>query len=414
MTSSSSRAAHIKLALSAVGLVALAGGFWYSQRFPPPSRTVTSSRVSTATTAVAAAISGHRDVYLPPIPREAAPAQVPIPEPISRSDLPEASAPPLEDMIEGALPAVVMIQTPKSRGSGFFIKPDLIATNAHVVAGFLFAAITTRDGARLTGKVGQLSDQYDIALVEVPRLGPTDAQLPLGDSASLRLGQGIVALGWAQSLTQSTVTRGIVTGLRQDGDRSLLQTDAVPNPGDSGGPLLDRHGQVVGITTARGDSGVSGYAVAIDDVKPFVAKMTRTIMTVPLDSRVVAAVPQRRESDADSRRAVGLQRYSDALNAVARSAAELDSMWSRYKAACKIAVPPGQVREWFGLYDVGSPLHQTPPACADILTSLEQRAREISAAMALAAEGARHADVYAGAQRAMRAKYRLDYPGWDQ
>jgi hypothetical protein len=206
-----------------------------------------------------------------------------------------------------------------------------------------------------------------------------------------------------------------VTGLRQDGDRILLQTDAVPNPGDSGGPLLDRLGHVVGITTARADAGTSGYAVAIDDVKPFVAKMNQNIMTVPLDPRAVAAVPQRRESDADSRRAVGLQRYADALNSVARSALELDVMWSRYKSACQItAVPPGQTREWFGLYDSQSPLHHTPPWCADILAAVEQRAREISGAMAQAAEAARQADVYPGARRAVRAKYRLDYTGWDQ
>jgi hypothetical protein len=313
------------------------------------------------------------------------------------------------------MPAIVMIETPKTRGSGFFVKPDLIVTNAHVISGFLFAAITTRDGAKLTGKVGQLSDQFDIALLQVPRLGPTDAQLALGVSANLRLGQGIVALGWAQSLTQSTVTRGIVTGLRRDGDRNLLQTDAVPNPGDSGGPLLDRQGEVVGVTTFRSENGTSGYAVTIDDVKPFVAKMNQNIMTVAIDSRGAAAVPVARESDADARRAIGLQRYSDALGAVGRSAADLDSTWNRYKSACRITtVPPGQSHEWFGLYDSRSPLHQTQPWCADVLSEIERKAREISATMASAAEAARQADVYPGPLRTLRAKFRLDYSGWER
>ena len=404
------------MALTAVALVALAGGFWYSQI----TRTAASSRTGSAPTPVAAT-AGHVDVQLPTIelsreiPPGPVPAEVAAAEPMSRTDLPEASAPPLEDMIERAMPAVVMIQTPKSRGSGFFVKPDLVVTNAHVVSGFLSAAITTRDGSRLTGKVGQLSDQYDIALIQVPRLGPTDALLPLGDSSGLRLGQGIVALGWAQSLTQSTVTRGIVTGLRRDGDRNLLQTDAVPNPGDSGGPLLDRRGDVVGITTARGESGTSGYAVPIDDVKPFVAKMNQNITTVPLDPRVTAAVPTPRESEADTRRMVGLQRYTDALTALERSAGDLDSMWSRYKAACRITtVPPGHSHEWFGLYDSGSPLHQTPPWCADTLAEIERRAGEINTTMASAAESARQADVYPGPLRALRATHRLDYSGWDR
>src|SRR5262249_48890553 len=152
---------------------------------------------------------------------------------------------PLEDMIERAMPSVVMIQTPKSRGSGFFVRPNLVATNAHVVTGFQVVMVTTHDGTTIRGRVGELSEQYDLALIRLVQPGSTDAPLPLGNSATLRLGQGIVALGWAQSLTQSTVTRGIVTGLRHDGHRSLVQTDAVPNPGDSGGPLLDRRGDVV-------------------------------------------------------------------------------------------------------------------------------------------------------------------------
>src|SRR5262252_2242499 len=280
MSSSDARIVRIKLALAMVALIALAVAFWYSERLQPAGRTTTSHPKRSV-----AEDTAPLDVRLQPIERPSEPVSEPVPitEAISRADLPEASAPPLEDMIERAMPAVVMIQTPKSRGSGFFIKSDVVVTNAHVLSGFPSATITMRDGAQLTGKVGQLSNQFDIALIQVPGQVPADGQLPLGASSTLRLGQGIVALGWAQSLTQSTVTRGIVTGLRHDGDRYLLQTDAVPNPGDSGGPLLDRRGVVVGVTTARGQSGTSGYAVPIDDVKPFVARVNQNIMMVPVD-----------------------------------------------------------------------------------------------------------------------------------
>jgi len=399
MSSSDARIVRIKLALTAVALVALGVAFWYSQHFQPAARTTTSHRMRSV-----ADNTAKLDVRLQPIERPSEPVSEPVPitEAISRADLPEASAPPLEDMIERAMPAVVMIQTPKSRGSGFFIKSDVIVTNAHVLSGFLSATITLRDGAQLTGRVGQLSNQFDIALIQVPGQVPADAQLPLGGSATLRLGQGIVALGWAQSLTQSTVTRGIVTGLRHDGDRYLLQTDAVPNPGDSGGPLLDRRGAVVGVTTARGQSGTSGYAVAIDDVKPFVEKMNQSAITAPF------------ESEADTRRTTGLQRYADALDSVEHSAAELDSIWSHYKSACHITtIPPGQTREWFGLYDARSPLHQTLPWCADTLAQIERRAHDIGTMMASAAEAARQADVYPGTLRGLRTKHRLDYSGWD-
>src|SRR6185369_6081793 len=97
-----------------------------------------------------------------------------------------------------------------------FVKPDLIATNAHVVAGFLTPAVTTQSGKKLSGRVTELLEQYDLALIQISADGSTVPPLPLGRSADLRLGQGIVALGWAHTLIQSTVARGIVTGLRRD------------------------------------------------------------------------------------------------------------------------------------------------------------------------------------------------------
>jgi S1-C subfamily serine protease len=307
-----------------------------------------------------------------------------------------------------------MIETPKSRGSGFFVKPDLIVTNAHVIAGFLFPTVTTHSGTKLNGRVAQLSDQYDLALVQVLRMGPTDAQLKLGQSSGLRLGQGIVALGWAQSLTQSTVTRGIVTGLRKDGDRLLVQTDATPNPGDSGGPLLDRRGEVIGVTTLRADNGSAGYAVAVDDLAPLVDRVTSNVFTVPVNSAALA-VPAARQSDSELRRSVGLQRYSGTVAAVARNVASLDAAWGRYRTSCRInTASPGQTHEWFQLYDPLSDIHRTTTRCADLLRDLERQAVSINASMAAAAEAARQAGVYPGSLREIRNRYRLDYPGWDR
>src|SRR5262249_6031688 len=153
--------------------------------------------------------------------------------------------------------------------------------------------------------------------------------------------------------------------------------------------LLDRRGDVVGITTARGESGMSGYAVPIDDVKPFVEKVNQ--------GPVPDTEPPASESDADVRRTAGLHRYSETLSAVERAAANLDSTWTHYKSACQITtVPPGLSHEWFGLYDSRSPLHQTQPRCAETLVEIEHRAQEIGATMASAAEAARQADVYPG------------------
>jgi S1-C subfamily serine protease len=321
---------------------------------------------------------------------------------------------PLESIIEHAMPGVVLVQTEKTSGSGFLVRPDLVVTNAHVTAGYLFVTVTSQTGVKIQGRVAQFSDDYDIALILVGRVSPTDAQLPLGDSSALRLGQGIVALGWAQSLEQHTVTRGVITGLRQVGTRPMIQTDAAPHPGDSGGPVLDRTGQVVGITTIRIDSpsASGGLAVPIDDLKPFLERVSASVLTLPRNS-VSTIVP--RTPDPDVQRSTGLQRYAADVASIAARADTLDGAWTRYRVLCKVtSVPAGQTREWFALYDPASPLHRAPDSCPTMLNDLQRQADAIRAGMLAAGEIARHADVYPGSRRDIRRRYRLDFPDWDR
>ena len=318
------------------------------------------------------------------------------------------------------MPAVVMVETSTIRGSGFFAAPDLIVTNAHVLAGASSASITTRNGNRVEGKPVFVSEQHDLAFLQIPKQSALDVALPLGQSANVRLGQAVVALGWAHSMTQSTVTRGVVTGLRRDGERRLLQTDAVPNHGDSGGPLLDLRGNVIGITTFRADDGTAGFALAIDDAKPFFERVPpNSTAAVPAPAQVAPTPPPApattEPSESDARRTTGLQHYDETLTSIERSAAQLDSGWERYKMSCKItSVPGGQSHEWFTLYDPRSPLHNTATHCASALAEIEQRARAVNASMTDAAEIARQAGVYAGELRTLRARHHLDYAGWDR
>ena len=235
------------------------------------------ANVAAATSEPRASRRGLRDIVVLTPP--AADSPIERVAPVTRatsSDLPEPSAVPLEDLIEHALPSVVLVESTKTRGSGFFVRSGLLVTNAHVIGGAASVTVTMQNGTKVTAGVVNSSNDLDLALLATPT-GATDLHLPLGASSSVRLGQGIVALGWAQDLTQSTVTRGIVTGLRRDGAQRLVQTDAVPNHGDSGGPVLDRYGAVVGVTTFRADVAgtTSGFAVAIDDVKAFIASAGR-------------------------------------------------------------------------------------------------------------------------------------------
>lgn len=311
-----------------------------------------------------------------------------------------------------------MVEAPGSRGSGFFAAPDLIVTNAHVLAGAQTASITTRNGSHVEGKAVIVSEQRDLALLQIPQQSAMAVALPLGRSANVRLGQGVIALGWAQGLTQSTVTRGVVTGLRQDGERLLLQTDAVPNAGDSGGPLLDLRGNVIGITSARRDNGTAGFALAIDEARPFFERVPPNTAAAPASAQVTAtpaAPASSGPSVSDARRTIGLQHYDDALVSIEMSATQLDANWGDYRKSCHItSVPAGQSHEWFALFDPRSPLHSTGTNCADYLAQIEQRVRAVNASMTAAAEIGRESGLYAGELRTLRARHHLDYAGWDR
>jgi S1-C subfamily serine protease len=423
---------QIRLKMAAAllaGAGAIAGGIWYAGPKAPP--------LSVRRPAAQPASAAKEIIRLPAtMSDQPAAARGPAPEaPITRAssgELPEPSAPPLEDVIERAMRGVVRIETQTSRGSGFFVRPDLIVTNAHVISGFAAVSVTTQNGARLPGRVAQISDEADVALVQVGLPGSPDAELPLGTSAALRLGQGIVALGWAESIEQRTLARGIVTGLRRVLDRPFLQTDAAPNPGDSGGPVMNRQGEVIGITTLRATDGSAGYAVPIDDAKPLLARAGPGVMTLPFAGAGAAApgaagpggapaAPAAsgegaaRPNDAGVQRETGGQQYATTLGGTAHRAADLDEAWNRYRASCHITdVRAGDSHEWFQLYDPRSPLHRTAAYCASALNAVQHEADAINAAMLGADEAARRADVYPGARREMRRRFRLDYEGWDR
>jgi serine protease Do len=187
---------------------------------------------------------------------------------------------PLTQLFERVSPAVVSIQATKINkikpqrrfetivGSGVIIERDgQILTNAHVVDGAASLTITLDNGHKVPGRVLGLDTVLDLALVRVETTGPLPAAR-LGDSASIKVGDEVVAIGNPIGLDQ-TMTRGIVSGLNRVlpgvSDEAMIQTDAPINPGNSGGPLVDRCGQVIGINTLISEEAQSiGFAVPIN------------------------------------------------------------------------------------------------------------------------------------------------------
>jgi len=153
-----------------------------------------------------------------------------------------------------ATPSTVMLRSGNSLGSGFFVDKDLVLTNAHVVAdGNATVTAVFSDGREIVGSVERRNESIDLALVRV-----RDSQaepLRIGDATSLHTGDRVVFIGTPEGLA-FTVHEGIVSNTsRQSLGVAYLQLDANVNPGNSGGPVLDSQGRVVGVVTAKVQEG---------------------------------------------------------------------------------------------------------------------------------------------------------------
>lgn len=175
-------------------------------------------------------------------------------------------------------------QDQQSAGTGFVISKDgIIVTNRHVVAtGTTSASVTFPDGKNFDVDVlGRTSSSstLDVAFLKIKDLGDYKlTPVALGDSTNMAVGDKVVAIGNALGQFQNTVTSGILSGYGRDlqaggyGDSEslsdLFQTDAAINEGNSGGPLVNINGEVIGINTAIASGAQNiGFAIPINDVK---------------------------------------------------------------------------------------------------------------------------------------------------
>ena len=323
----------------------------------------------------------------------------------------------LEDVISRAIPAIVSIEAGQGRGSGFFAAPRTVITNRHVIQDNVSVTVRLSNGQTLPGRVETSSVEHDLSIVRVDSALPSQALLPLGTVNDVRPGQEVIAIGLALGVFQNSVTRGIISAIRRADRTVMLQTDAAINAGNSGGPLLNRQGQVVGINTLKvgGSAESLGFAVAVDHARALLAggKATEPFTSSAPQSQQLAPAFGARSST-DLARDEGTKRYGQVVEAVARQAVQLDTYWNRIKANCTVRVAPGHDREWFGLWDGRAKLDTPDPSCSSAVHELEEMASQVRSVMGTAQEDARRASVLPGQLRDIRRRYRMDWTGFDR
>lgn len=189
-------------------------------------------------------------------------------------------------------------QTPRrqSAGTGVILDEEgVVITNRHVIPEEVSdVSVTLSDGTELDdvdiiGRTGQ-DDSLDVAFLQINDVGDRElVPAALGESIDAEVGERVIAIGNALGRFQNTVTSGIISGFGRDVSalgggasvdtlQNLIQTDAAINVGNSGGPLVNSHGEVIGINTAvaGGSAEGIGFALPIDDIRGLIDGVLET------------------------------------------------------------------------------------------------------------------------------------------
>lgn len=252
---------------------------------------------------------------------DAATSTTSITGPVGNFHLTEAAAAPAFDTEEQqnigvykkALPSVVNITSTEvaydffygpvpqqGQGSGFVLtKEGLILTNNHVIGNAQRLEVMLSDKHKYKARVLAVDKNHDLALIKID--APSLTPVTLSDSRNLMVGQRVYAIGNPFGLN-GTMTRGIISAIRSirgpQGNpiEDAIQTDAAVNPGNSGGPLLNSHGEVIGITTMIASNGADqssgiGFAIPVNTARAmlddyakygYVRRPTLDIQTIPI------------------------------------------------------------------------------------------------------------------------------------
>ena len=200
------------------------------------------------------------------------------------SNLKASASSDFSSIIEGAIESVVTVRTDISQASGFVIADNgYVVTNAHVLDGARAAGVITYDGEMHSVSLIGTNSDLDIILLKIGKTGYKP--LTLANSDSVQVGEKVIAIGNPLGL-QFSVSEGIISAMNREGENGLkayIQTDAALNPGNSGGPLINTNGEVVGINNYKlGGSENIGFALESNYIKQAVNDIARTTLRTTL------------------------------------------------------------------------------------------------------------------------------------
>ena len=172
------------------------------------------------------------------------------------------------DIIMNSLESVVTIRTDTAQGTGFLITEDgFVVTNAHLFSGARGMYILDYHQEKHSAELIGYNITFDLVLL---KMYGNYNYMKLGDSDSLQVGEKVIAIGNPLGL-QFSVSEGIVSALKREGineENAYIQTDAALNPGNSGGPLINRKGEVIGINNFKVGGGENlGFALESNYIK---------------------------------------------------------------------------------------------------------------------------------------------------
>ena len=348
-----------------------------------------------------------------PVPDRERPASA---EPLAAAPTDPAVMPPLEEIVSRAMPSIVLVETTSGRGSAFYVQHDTLITNVHVVQQDGYVTLRRMDGSSVSARVHTRAPAFDIAVLKVTQGSVSQPFLPMGTSRSLKTGQEVVVIGSALGTLQNSVSRGIVSGLRNSGGVTLVQSDAAANPGNSGGPMLDRYGRVVGILTAgyKGQQGLN-FAVSIDHARDILeGRQTNLGSGLTGLTNIQPMVPGGASSESDRRQQQGEQEFTQRIASAEEAAGTLDQYWQRFRSTCyKSPIRGTYDREWFAVF-AGAIPGDAAAGCIDYYQSMTTEMNKFRDYMRQTIQGARRANLLPGTIRDTLRSNRLSADAWDR